>query len=200
MSEAAVTQPRTGVFVQTSDPLWTTADVDRLPDVEGIRYEIIRGELIVSKSPGWEHQRTCANILFELEQWNREAKLAQVAPAPGVLFSRYDNVMPDVVWASQELLRTGLDDTGHLIRSPELVIEVLSLGRANIERDRETKREIYDQYGVDEYWITDWRIKHLYIHRRVDGALRQVASRVRDELVRSPLLPGFRCPVSRFFS
>ena len=34
---------------------YTSADLDRLPNVEGVRYEIIDGELFVSKQPRWEH-------------------------------------------------------------------------------------------------------------------------------------------------
>ena len=32
---------------------YTSRDLDLLPDVEGIRYEIIDGELHVSKQPSW---------------------------------------------------------------------------------------------------------------------------------------------------
>ena len=35
---------------------YTSADLERLPDVEGTRYEIIDGELHVSRQPHWEHE------------------------------------------------------------------------------------------------------------------------------------------------
>ena len=44
---------------------WTIADLDALPEkVDGwrIRYEIIDGELFVSRAPGDEHQYTTAQI------------------------------------------------------------------------------------------------------------------------------------------
>lgn len=35
---------------------WTVDDIERLPDDEGVRYEIIDGELYVSTQPDWQHQ------------------------------------------------------------------------------------------------------------------------------------------------
>jgi hypothetical protein len=45
----------------TTSLRWTIADIDALPD-NGSRYEIIDGDLHVSKQPHWHHQATCANI------------------------------------------------------------------------------------------------------------------------------------------
>jgi Uma2 family endonuclease len=45
---------------------WTTSDLDLLPD-NGNRYEIIDGELFVSRAPHWEHQVVCGNIYTELK-------------------------------------------------------------------------------------------------------------------------------------
>jgi Uma2 family endonuclease len=178
---------------------WTTSDVDRLPDVEGVRYEIIKGELFVSKQPHWHHQATANNIAAELTIWSRESKLGIVIPAPGVLFTEYDNVVPDVAWISHERLLKYEDEAGHLRGAPELVVEALSPGRSNIERDEKYKLELYDAQGVDEYWIADWRLQRIQIYRRADGALKLFGVRMNDELVTSPVLPGFSCPVSRFF-
>ncbi len=34
---------------------YTSADLERLPAIEGVRYEIIAGELHVSTRPDWHH-------------------------------------------------------------------------------------------------------------------------------------------------
>ncbi len=52
---------------------YTSADLERLPDVEGVRYEIIDGELHVSEQPRWEHQYACNQAAHALEQWNEQA-------------------------------------------------------------------------------------------------------------------------------
>lgn len=45
---------------------WTTSDLELLTD-EWKRYEIIDGELFVTKAPHWQHQHTAGNIHFELK-------------------------------------------------------------------------------------------------------------------------------------
>ena len=47
---------------------WTTADIELLPD-NGNRYEIIDGELFVTKAPHWGHQRAIGNAYAELRVW-----------------------------------------------------------------------------------------------------------------------------------
>ena len=66
---------------------YTSADLERLPDVEGTRYEIIDGELHVSKQPHWEHQYACHRAAYALEQWNERTDSGLVVPAPGLIFA-----------------------------------------------------------------------------------------------------------------
>ena len=40
---------------------WRSADLDVLPD-DGKRYEIIDGELYVSRQPGYHHQYACTQL------------------------------------------------------------------------------------------------------------------------------------------
>ena len=115
---------------------WTTSDIELLSQDEGKRYEIIDGELFVTRSPHWNHQRTIDNICLELNIWSRSSGLGEARSTPGIIFSETDNVVPDVVWISKEKLAALLDDGGHLTGAPELVIEVLSPGKLNQRRDK----------------------------------------------------------------
>lgn len=177
---------------------WTSADLEFLPD-DGTRYEIIDGELCMTTQPHWEHQETCGIIFHELFTWSRTSGLGRVSLSPGVLFSEQSNVAPDVAWISHERLSTLMDAAGHLTGAPELVVEVLSPGIPNRHRDRETKRKLYSIQGVQEYWIVDWQVKQVEIHRRDNAELRLVATLFMEDEIHSPLLPGFTCPVKRLF-
>lgn len=42
---------------------WTSADLELLPD-NGNRYEIIDGELFVTRAPYWGHQKVDGNFNF----------------------------------------------------------------------------------------------------------------------------------------
>ncbi|WP_442943827.1 Uma2 family endonuclease [Nostoc sp.] len=52
---------------------WTTADLELFPD-NGNRYEIIDGELFVTKAPHWKHQKTCVRISTSLDNWSQITK------------------------------------------------------------------------------------------------------------------------------
>ncbi len=183
-----------------SDTLrWTTADLAALPD-NGNRYEIIEGELYMSRQPSWHHQFACASLIHALFDWSLQSGIGHVNSTPGVVFDDDDNVVPDVVWISHARLATGLDPAGHLTVAPELVIEVLSPGLANAERDGEVKRKLYSRRGVQEYWLVDWQRQQVTVYRREQAALVLQATLFADDTLASPLLPGFACAVRRLFA
>ncbi|MDZ4720617.1 MAG: Uma2 family endonuclease [Roseiflexaceae bacterium] len=179
--------------------IFTSADLELLPD-DGTRYEIIDGELIITRWPHWEHQAIAGNIYQELRQWSLSNGQGRVSLAPGVIFSDTDNVIPDVAWVSIARFAALLDEAGHLTGAPELVVEVLSPGLQNEQRDRETKRKLYEVRGVQEYWVVDWRIQQVEIYRREQALLRLTATLFANDTLTTPLLPGFACPIARIFS
>lgn len=50
---------------------FTTRDLECLPDIDGVRYEIIDGELYVSKALGWHHQYTTGQVFSSLNTWSQ---------------------------------------------------------------------------------------------------------------------------------
>ncbi len=184
---------------QTADRVrWTTADIELLPD-NGNRYEIIDGDLFVTRAPHWKHQKAASRAGTALDAWSWQTGLGETVQAPGVIFSDADNVIPDVVWISKARLATGLDEAGHLIVAPELVVEVLSAGTDNERRDREAKLKLYSLRGVQEYWIMNWRAQQVEVYRRHQAMLQLVATLLTTDELTSPLLPGFSCAVAQLF-
>jgi Uma2 family endonuclease len=177
---------------------WTSHDLDLLPDTE--RYDIVDGELYVSKQPHWQHQYTCVRISMFLQLWSDQTQLGMVNYAPGVIFTDDNDVVPDLVWISQEQLAIALEADGKLHSSPELVIEVLSPGSENARRDREVKRKLYSRRGAQEYWIVDWRQQRLEAYRRREGVLTLDKTLSAADTLVSPLLPGFSCQISQIFT
>jgi Uma2 family endonuclease len=120
--------------------------------------------------------------------------------APGIVFAADEAVAPDVVWyASRERFDRAFGADAKLHDAPDLVVEVLSPGRRNEQRDLEDKLAVYDRRGAREYWIADWRERTVRIHRREGDRLRLVAALGAEETLTSPLLPGFAVRVGELF-
>jgi Uma2 family endonuclease len=171
---------------------WTTADLQAMPDDGGWnRHEIIEGELFVTRAPHIRHQSAASKIHVRLENWSEETGLGRSFEVPGVIFTPTDTVIPDVVWVSQSRLEKGIDEAGHFIVAPELMVEILSPGEQNEQRDKGVKRKLYSRYGVQEYWIVNWQFQTLEIYRRTDAQLQLVATLLSGDTLTSPILPGF---------
>jgi Uma2 family endonuclease len=179
---------------------FTSKYLEALPQIEGVRYEIIDGELYVSNAPHFHHQYAADEIRGALRGTPTVSALGLLVPAPGLVFAEDQDVIPDVVWISHERLAHGLDAAGHLTIAPELVVEVLSPGSSNERRDRDVKLSLYSRRGVDEYWIVDWRTRQVEVFRRVDGELSLVATLTDDASLTSPLLPDFACAISSLWA
>jgi Uma2 family endonuclease len=178
---------------------WTTADLELLPD-NGNRYEIIDGELFMTRAPHWGHQKVCGRVFSVVDIWSNSTGLGQTAINPGIIFTDADNVIPDVVWASNQRLAILLDEAGHLTAAPELIVEVLSPGADNERRDKDLKLRLYSTRGVQEYWIINWRLQQVEVYRREQASLRLIATLFAEDELTSPLLPGFSCQIAQLFA
>jgi Uma2 family endonuclease len=177
---------------------WTTADLELFPD-DGKRYEIIDGELIVTRAPRWSHQQVTGRIFNDLDAWCQSEGFGEAAISPGIIFTDEDNVIPDVVWASNERLDLLLDEAEHLTGAPELVVEVLSPGEKNEKRETQLKLKLYSQQGVQEYWIVNKDLRQVQIYRRDNALLTLTLTLQAGDTLTSPLLPDFSCALSRIF-
>ena len=180
---------------------WTVRDLDVMPDDGGWkRYEIINGELFVTRAPHIRHQSVAGKIQVRLEIWSEETDLGRAFQTPGVIFSSTDAVIPDLVWISQERLANGLDQAGHLIVTPELMVEILSPGERNEQRDKEYKLKLYSLYGVQEYWIVNWQLQTMEVYRRSNFQLELVGTLLSKDSLQSPILPDFLMPMEKIFA
>jgi Uma2 family endonuclease len=180
------------------EPLLTITDLEAMPD-DGNRYELIEGEIVVSRAPGLSHQRVLGNIHVVLRDYLRQNPVGEVLLTPGVIFDEFNSAIPDAVFISQQSRRriiTGERITG----GPELVIEVVSPGAENARRDRVAKRQLYGKHGVKEYWVADPENRSLEIYRLKRRSLALVQTLIADDEVTSSTLPAFRCKTSDLFA
>jgi len=180
------------------EPVLTVDHLDLMPD-DGNRYELLEGEIYVSRAPGLTHQRVIGNIYLALRLYLETTPIGEVLSTPGVIFDQFNGVIPDLVFISNELKdRIG---TGEKItEAPELMIEIVSPGKENAERDRLVKRRVYAKHGVKEYWVADPEARTLEIYRLKHRSLALVATLAGKDEITTPLLPGFACTVNQIFN
>ena len=175
----------------------TYEDYVLIPD-DGQRHEIIDGEHYVTPAPFVRHQALLVELSARFRNYLRRRRIGHVLIAPtDVLFSVYDVVQPDLLFISKE--RAGIIDRKNIQGSPDLAIEILSVG--NRKYDQETKLDLYDRFDVLEYWIFDPEQRTAQVYRRMDDRLRLFAdlSAAAKDVLTSPLLPGFSLPLTKVF-
>ena len=120
---------------------------------EGTLAEVIENQLFIAPSPSPFHQETSGNLFIEISLFVRKNKLGKVFIAPIDLYlgDQLHVVQPDLLFISNnnpiDIDRQGLKGV------PDLIIEVLSPG--NKKYDLVKKKNLYEKFGVKEYWLVD---------------------------------------------
>ncbi len=182
---------------------YTVDDLDFMPE-DTNRYELIGGEIVVSHAPHLDHQKLASNLHIELGLYLRENPIGIVVETPGIIFSQDDAAIPDLVFATHETLekaviKEGEKFEGKFNAAPELVIEILSSGKKDIERDRVHKRELYGRYGVQEYWVVDGFFNTIEVYRLEEKGLERIKRFEIFESIETPILPGFELKLAGIF-
>jgi Uma2 family endonuclease len=162
------------------------ADLATFPD-DHLRREIIDGDLIVTPSPVVRHQKAVGNVFFRLESYARlSGGGAFVAPLDVYLAD--DNVVePDVLFVGQD--RAGQIAKKYIKDAPDLVVEVSSPSMRRLELVR--KRELYQRFGVPEYWYIDLEADRVEVYRLSAGSYPPPELLYPGESLTSPNLEGF---------
>lgn len=157
--------------------------------------ELWEGEIIMSPTPSFWHQKIAFRFQRALHDWVAARSLGEVVGAPiDMVLSPHTVTQPDVVFIARERL----DIVQRVIMGPvDLAAEIISLGGRN--RDRIQKRDLYEQYGIKEYWIIDPEPETVEVLTLM-GAHYEVAMRCgRGQMASSRLLLGFTLAVDQLF-
>ena len=180
MAAAVLSRPKT-------QRLWTFDEMlAELPE-SNLPTELWDGELIRSPAPTPSHQQLIVRLLCEMDGFVSERKLGTVFVSPiDVVLTQRRVVQPDLLFISNK--RGGI--VQDRIRGvPDLAVEVLSPGTRR--RDRVDKKNLYEQFGLPEYWIVDPESRTIEVFVLVKGAY-QLKTRASDhEKAASKLLAGF---------
>ncbi|MDP9341563.1 MAG: Uma2 family endonuclease [Actinomycetota bacterium] len=168
----------------------TYDDLGKFPE-DNLRRELIDGELVVTAAPSTRHQRAVAFLVLELGLYAR-GHGGEVFPAPtDVYFSDTNVVEPDVLFVRGD--HAERVEKKFVRSAPDLVVEVSSPSTRRLELVR--KRELYERFGVPEYWYVDLDADRIEVYRLHEGRYVTPALLGRGERLGSALLPGFEVGV-----
>lgn len=174
--------------------------VDSRPMSDVNHYELVRGRIVMSPPAGWTHASLGALIVGLLGAHVRRHRLGKVFDASlGYVLPSGDVLEPDASFVSARRFEANRPSRSneYLRAVPNLVVEILSPGTA--VRDRGEKRELYEQNGVDEYWIVD--SDHRAVTVFTAGPRGYGAGRTAiGGALRSRVLPKLRVSVAALFS
>jgi Uma2 family endonuclease len=174
---------------------WKSKDLDRLPEEPFLTYEIIDGELIVSRQPHLRHGVVIGKLCFLVSSAVAELG-GLVIVEPGIVWGddAEDNVAPDVVIVLPDRLHLAAGRS--LTGTPNIVMEVVSTG--SIEVDYVKKRDLYARTSAQEYWIVDWQRQLVEVWSFGEATARAVAY-TRGQTITTPLIPGLSVAVDELF-
>jgi Uma2 family endonuclease len=173
----------------------TYDDYAKLPN-DGLRYEIIEGELFMSPAPKPKHERVQMNLYDHLKRHIFRHNLGELFVAPqDVVLEEHTVVQPDLFFISQKRLHvvTDVNTQG----PPDIVIEVES--DHDQRADWVKKRDAYARYGVKELWHVRPAPRTVDIYRRVGRNLDQVERVLANGKLTSPLLPRLSIPLKKIW-
>ena len=176
--------------------LLTADDLLRL-DAQGVRGELIRGELSETMPTGREHGEIVVNLSAELRNFVKPRKLGILtASDSGVWLERDPDTVrePDLAFFSAEKIPLDADIPGYAEEVPDLVVEVVSPSdrRAAIN----DKALMWLRYGARLVWVVYPESRAVDVHREESPV---AALGENDALDGMDVIPGFSCPVRDIF-
>lgn len=177
----------------SSSKLLTMEEYLAYDDGTDRRYELVNGELVEMPTESQGNVDIVKYLLFELA---KHIPIALIAVATEIEVSgrRAKSRLPDLIVHSEES-RTALSGNKRaiLLRDmppPALVVEVVSPGQENRDRDYRYKRTEYAARGISEYWIIDPEMQQVTLCLWVNGQYEDTVYQ-GDVPIKSTVIPDF---------
>ncbi len=164
--------------------------------------ELIKGRLYkMTPAPLSEHQRVSGNVFFYLFSYfkNKPCQLFDAPfdvrlPAKGAKDEDILNVFqPDICVICDE---SKVDRRGCL-GAPDLIVEILSQSTA--EKDLKIKYALYEEAGVQEYWIAIPQAKSIQHYHLQDGKYVLCGILTESDTITSKLFPDLSIALKDVF-
>jgi Uma2 family endonuclease len=178
----------------TASKLLTIAEYLNYDDGTDTRYELVNGGLVVMPSESPLNNRIAWGLLFEFAKYIAVRLIAYKDTEIEVSGRWATCRLPDLLVHSEES-RANLDGKKRAIitqnmPAPLLIVEVVSPGKENRDRDYRHKRTEYAARGINEYWIIDPELQQITICLWVNGQYEDTIF-TNDMAIATTVISGF---------
>lgn len=167
------------------------------PENDLFIYELIDGILMKKQAPSPAHQQVSSNLHFAIKSFLAQNLIGVVFYSPiDVYFDDYNNSQPDLLVISNERDFI-IDKKNGIMGAPDLIVEIIS--PSSVKIDRISKKELYEKFGVKEYWIVDPlnMSVEVYILTNNQYILPQITQ--SGEILTSSILKGLELNIDTLF-
>lgn len=184
----------------TQTKLMTADELLARPN-DGMRYELVRGELITMAPAGSEHGGMGMDVAAPLGVFVKKNKLGRtfLAETGFKIAENPDTVRaPDMSFVRATRIPSNGPPKGYFPGAPDLAVEVVSPGGTVYEVSTEvsTKVEEWLEAGTAQVWVVNPKRRTITIHT----ATGEQTLREHETLDGGELLPGFTLPLSDVFA
>jgi Uma2 family endonuclease len=185
------------VDLESSGAIMTPAEFDAIEDYdECYCYELIHGVLVVTPIPSEaevDPNEELGHLLRAYrDQHPQGTALNKTLPERYVRTRDSRRRADRVIWAGLGRVPNPKVDI------PTIVVELVSAGKRNRQRDYVEKRREYIDLGVKEYWLIDRFDRTMSVFAGERDAPTERIVREKETYI-TPLLPGFKLPLARLF-
>ena len=161
-----------------------------------IKWELIKGIFKMAPAPRDIHQSVSINIASDIK-YHFKKKKCRVRTSPYDVILGDSVVQPDicVICDTDKISERGC--TG----IPDLIVEILSKSTENV--DRIDKYNLYEEFGLKEYWIVDTGKRHIEKYILTNGKLEMKQLYIYDGVggsISSEIFPDLRIELSDVFA
>ncbi len=160
------------------------------------RLELIRGRVFkMTPAPAMKHQKISANIFAGLTAFIRKQDKCEVFFAPfdvrlPIKGKTHDKdittvVQPDICVVCDP---KKLDEKGCL-GAPDIMVEILSPSTS--KKDLNDKYQLYEESGVQEYWVVFTGVDMMEVYELHDGKYTSGVRYFKGDTLQTPIMPGF---------
>lgn len=169
---------------------------DYLKTPEDTRYELIEGELTMTPAPDTDHQDILLNLTVLLNKYVKEKNIGKVLFAPvDIILDEYHVLQPDFIFVSAE--RLDIIKKRGVFAPPDMVLEIIS--PSSYYRDSVQKKELYERFGIKEFWVVDPANKVIEVFVLEDKKYVLYSFKGEEGKINSKIISGFEADLKDVF-